>query len=93
MTDTKAKMKPSIIDEVIADVEDELYGALEYWPKFNSAHEGYAILQEEVDELWDQVKINQKKRELHKMYSEAKQVAAMAMRFMIDVCNEEDIRK
>lgn len=63
------------------------------WPKFNSAHEGFAVLKEEVDELWDQVKINQKKRDIEKMRSEAIQVAAMAIRFAADVCNEEVGRK
>lgn len=56
------------------------------WPAFNSAHEGYAILAEEVDELWAHVKVNQKKRDLDAMRAEAIQVAAMAVTFvqMID---------
>ena len=56
------------------------------WPGFNSAHEGYAILAEEVDELWAHVKTNQKKRDLDAMRAEAIQVAAMAVKFvqMID---------
>jgi NTP pyrophosphatase (non-canonical NTP hydrolase) len=83
----------SDVKTIIADVLLELDGAIENWPKFNSAHEGYAILAEEMDELWDQVKVNQKRRDLDKMYSEAKQVAAMAIRYMIDVCNEETINK
>lgn len=56
------------------------------WPGFNSAHEGYAILAEEVDELWAHVKMNQKRRDLAVMRAEAIQVAAMAVKFveMID---------
>lgn len=51
---------------------------------FASAHEGYAVLQEEVEELWEEVK----KREPDKvrMRAEAIQVAAMALRFVMDVC-------
>lgn len=79
--------------KVTLDILSELIGATDNWPSFNSAHEGFAVLKEEVDELWDQVKINQKKRDVGKMYSEAIQVAAMAMRFAIEVCNEETIRK
>lgn len=74
-------------------VNNELNKAQDNWPKFNSAHEGFAVLKEEVDELWDQVKINQKKRDLTKMRDEAIQVAAMAVRFAMEVCGEETGRK
>ena len=67
--------------------------ASESWPPFNSAHEGYAVLLEEVDELWDHVKTKQKLRDIEAMKKEAIQVAAMALRFAIDVCNEETGRK
>lgn len=55
----------------------------------HSAHEGYAVILEELDELWLVV---QKAQKMHPdaakvaMAKEAKQVAAMAMRFLIDVC-------
>ncbi len=32
-----------------------------YQKKFNSPHEGYAILKEEVDELWEQIKNGEKR--------------------------------
>lgn len=67
--------------------------AKEKWPPMNSAHEAYAILLEEVDELWDHVKMNQKKRDLKAMQQEAIQVAAMALRFAAEVCCEEVGRK
>jgi hypothetical protein len=56
------------------------------WPPMNSAHEGYAVLVEEVDELWDHVKVKQGQRNIPEMTYEAVQVAAMALRFIIDVC-------
>ena len=59
------------------------------WPPFNSAHEGFAILLEEIDELKDHVWRNQKSRDIAAMRQEAIQVAAMALRFIADVCNEE----
>ena len=58
------------------------------YPPFNSAHEGYAVLLEEIDELWDEVKKSPKKRTPALMREEAVQVAAMALRFLIDVCPE-----
>lgn len=63
------------------------------WPAMNSAHEAYAVLLEEVDELWDHVKTNQSKRNLNDMRKEAIQVAAMALRFAAEVCSEERGRK
>lgn len=54
----------------------------------HSAHEAYAILLEEVDELWEHVKVNQTKRDLEAMQKEAMQVAAVALRFAAECCNE-----
>ena len=71
--------------EIWTEIDAELERASK-WPPFNSAHEGYAILAEEVDELWAHVKVDQKKRDLDAMRAEAIQVAAMAVKFvqMID---------
>jgi NTP pyrophosphatase (non-canonical NTP hydrolase) len=81
------------VQRVLSDVEAELASATSEWPAFNSAHEGFAVLAEEVDELWDHVKINQKRRDLAAMRREAVQVAAMAVRFAAEVCDEERGRK
>lgn len=56
---------------------------------FASSHEGYAILREEVDELWDDVKANN----LEGARAEAVQVAAMAIRFLIDVRSKQAMEK
>lgn len=66
----------------------EAISAGEKWGAFNSAHEGFAVMKEEVDELWDHVKVNQKRRDLEAMRKEAIQVAAMALRFAAEVCDE-----
>lgn len=63
------------------------------WPAMNSAHEGYAVLAEEIDELWEHVKVRQGERDIPEMTYEAVQVAAMAMRFIIDVCHPVAARK
>jgi hypothetical protein len=81
MTDEKT-------EDCIGAVICELRSAREAFPCFASAHEGYAILLEEVDELWDEVKKSPRKRDPRKMRYEAVQVAAMAIRFLIDVCED-----
>lgn len=82
-----------IIKECSELVMKELSTAMQNWPTFNSAHEGFAVLNEEFDELKAHVWTNQKKRNIDEMKKEAIQVAAMAMRFAIEVCNEERGRK
>ncbi len=66
-------------------VTAELASAREKFPKFNSAHEGFAVLYEEVDELWDEVKKKQKDRNRIQMLRELIQVAAMAQRMAEDI--------
>lgn len=84
---------PGALQDVILDATVELTAATASWPAFNSAHEAFSVLAEEVDELWDHVKVNQKRRDLAAMRKEALQVAAMALRFALDVCDETRGRK
>lgn len=77
----------------IDDAMLEMSKARGLHPPMNSAHEGYAILLEEVDELWEHVKQRQPVRNLHLMRKEAIQVAAMALCFAAEVCNEDTGRK
>lgn len=65
------------------DIEAEYTNATHKFPKFNSYHEGYAVLKEEMDELWNEIKGEQRNTILK---DEAIQVAAMAIRFIIDCC-------
>jgi hypothetical protein len=73
-----------------AEILPELVGATEKFGSFHSMHEGYAVLKEEVDELWDGVK---DKNCRGSIYGEAVQVAAMAIRFLIDCCTEDNMKK
>jgi len=77
------------IDKTLEKVKDEVTRAKSMWPPFHSAHEGFAVLNEEFDELKRHVWTNQKKRDLSAMQKEAIQVAAMAVRFASEVCSEE----
>jgi hypothetical protein len=69
-------------EEIINKIVEELESANQNYPLFNSYHEGYAVLLEEVDELWDEVKKNPSKQEKWRLKTEAIQVAAMAIKFL-----------
>ena len=69
---------------ILVEVFDELRRASEKFGPFRSTHEGWAVLREEVDELWDAVKANASGAILR---AEALQVAAMAIRFVGDLCS------
>jgi head-tail adaptor len=81
--------QPFTLEErLINEIREELRQA-RAWPAMNSAHEGYGVLLEEVDELWAHVRTKQNQRNISAMKKEAIQVAAMALRFALDVCNED----
>lgn len=65
-------------------VEDEFHSASDKFGSFHSPHEGYAIIKEELDELWDAIK--DKELGMPEQAVEARQVAAMAIRFLVDLC-------
>lgn len=87
--DANLRKRAALLIQANDDVVKEYQRACADWPPFNSAHEAYGTLLEEVDELWDEVKVKQKNRDLMKMRKEAIQVSAMALRFIVDVCDEE----
>lgn len=74
-------------------ITQEADNASSKFKKFNSIHEAYAVILEELDELWDEVK--QKKGtpdydQYDRMFWEAVQIAAMCMRFIYDLIPWED---
>lgn len=76
-----------LLRAAVDDAVDEAFTAASKWPPMNSAHEAFAVLHEEFDELKAHVWTNQKKRDLVAMRAEATQVAAMALRFIVDICD------
>lgn len=80
----RARLDARTIDQIadiLDDVERELVFVLDKSDKFNSAHEGYAVILEGLDTLWDDVKRN----EWHASKYEALQVATMAIRYILEV--------
>ena len=80
-----SETKEHYINQAIQLIHEEALDAIKQFPAFNSGHEGKAVIEEELDELWEEVK----KKALGtspKMLDEAIQVGAMAARFIADIC-------
>lgn len=71
------------LDLALGAVGAELLSAQSRFPEFRSPHEGWAIIKEEVDELWELVKANEGHGAA--AMNEAKQIAAMAVRYALDL--------
>lgn len=71
------------VNEACMLVVKEVERATEKHGPIRSSHEGVALIQEEMNELW--AAIGTAKRRDESMKTEAIQVSAMAMRFLIDL--------
>lgn len=76
------------IRAVLDDVWSELERAYAKHKPMNSAHEAYAVILEEVDELWDDVKADRGYLANYG-HKEALQIAAMACRYLIDLRRDD----
>lgn len=75
------------LETILSEIALEFTHATQKFGAFHNDHEGYAVLLEEIDELWENVKLNQKTPYRIKMIrEEAIQVAAMAIRIIYDCC-------
>jgi hypothetical protein len=68
---------------VFEDIEAELERAKAQGEHFVNLHEAYAVLLEEVDEVWDITKQKQKIRDPEDTRDELIQVAAMAIKALL----------
>ena len=90
---------PTPLTKAVKEIVTEYKKAVAKFPEFNSCHEGYAVIEEELDELWAEVKKKTSQPPTNQPYSpsdyqdkkklreEAIQVAAMSLRFLIDCCD------
>ena len=74
-------------EDVLFMFRTEYQRATEKFGPFASYHEGYAVLKEEVEELWDEIKGQQRNDVL---LEKAIQIGAMAMRFIMDLKEDHD---
>ena len=66
-------------------VKDELAKARKKHGPMLSIHEGYAVILEELDEVWDEVKKKTKDRDLDNLLIELIQVSSMAQKMAEDI--------
>lgn len=63
------------------EVAQEYNRARKIFPMFRSSHEGYAVILEELEEMWDEIKANN----IPDARKECIQLAAMALAFLLEV--------
>ena len=71
---------------------NELERARIKFAKMASAHEGYVIIAEEFDELWDIVKQKQTQRDYAALRKETVQLGAMVLAFLVEIVDEGNRR-
>lgn len=83
----KSTIDTTTMEALLFVIRDEAARGRRANGQHHSAHEAWAVLHEEMDELWDEVR--KKCPDDAAMAIEAVQVAAMALRFIQDVCPEQ----
>jgi hypothetical protein len=74
----------------LADVEAELASARGEHAPLYSHHEAYAVILEELDEYWDEVRKHPSQRDPTALYAELVQIATGAARAAIDCQSTKD---
>lgn len=74
-----------LIDAICRDVGDEVRRASLKHRPMNSSHEAYAVILEELDEFWDEVKLKTEERSNANLRLELIQTAAMCIRAIHDL--------
>jgi NTP pyrophosphatase (non-canonical NTP hydrolase) len=75
-----------VSEEVFAELLDAKF---KFKKDFVNQHEGYAVILEELDELWQEVKKNQKNYDIAAQRKEAVQCAAMCVRFIAELTDRQ----
>lgn len=65
---------------ILQAIQEEAEHATKQFGSFNSAHEAYAVMWEEVEEFWEWVRCKRAERDPKKMARELVQIAACAVK-------------
>ena len=74
------------LDMIIEGIKAEVRRSADQHGHFTNAHEAWAVLHEEHDELWDEIKAN--RGYMPTAETEAIQTGAMAVRYILDLIKE-----
>lgn len=87
--ESKSVVMLSLSHPVFSSLYEELQRSYSRFPKrLNSFHEGYAIVLEEMDEFWNEIKKDPQNSNPINMRTEAVQTAAMLLRVIIDLIDK-----
>jgi hypothetical protein len=78
------------LNAALVDLREEIAFALGRFGDFASMHEGYAVILEELEELWQEIKVKQESRDYEKLRKEALQVSAMALKLVLTIEHKEE---
>lgn len=82
------KLKAREIDAaILIDIVYEVQRAKAHGDKFASMHEAYAVILEELDEVWELTRLKKRDRDPEKIRKELIQVAAMAVKGLQSIDN------
>lgn len=82
-TDYEMRQRENRRFQLLALIDGELERATQRFDSFNSPHEGWAVIHEELDELWGHVRADTGRGE--EAMVEALQIATMALRYVYDL--------
>ena len=86
------KITRKILEERLSNILEEAKSEIVFiattYNNFNSPHEGYAIILEELDELWSEIKKGSSERNPIEMENECKRIIAAVTCFMLYCCQD-----
>ena len=74
------------LTQILNEITNEYERSMLKHKAFNSSHEGYAVLKEELEELWDEVKVDN----FEKQRNECIQVGAMAVKYLVMLARKNE---
>jgi len=78
---------PETDAEIVAAILAELERAKRHGEAFASLHEAYAVMLEELDEVWDITRMKRSRRSEPELRKELIQIAAMAIKALKSMSN------
>lgn len=74
------------------EIQQQIDDCYKKYGQYASAHEAFAVLQEEIDELWEIVKQKPSERDYNKMHKEIKDCIVVLHKMNNDIVKEENRR-